>query len=47
MLVVGAILMAAAGLAFAFTRNFLLLIFAGTIGVISPSGNEVGTLPLD
>jgi MFS family permease len=42
MLVVGAILMAAAGLAFALTRNFLLLIFAGTIGVISPSGNEVG-----
>ena len=42
MLVVGAILMAAAGLAFAFTRNFLLLIIAGTIGVISPSGNEVG-----
>jgi MFS family permease len=42
MLVVGAILMAAAGLAFAFTRNYLLLIFAGTIGVISPSGNEVG-----
>jgi len=42
MLFVGAILMAAAGLAFAFTRNFLLLIFAGTIGVISPSGNEVG-----
>jgi len=42
MLVVGAILMAAAGLAFAVTRNFLLLIFAGTLGVISPSGNEVG-----
>src|SRR5437879_1374189 len=42
MLVVGAILMAAAGMAFAFTSNFLLLIFAGTIGVISPSGNEVG-----
>src|SRR5258708_17803495 len=42
MLVVGAILMAAAGLAFAFTRNYLLLIIAGTIGVISPSGNEVG-----
>jgi MFS family permease len=42
MLIVGAILMAAAGLAFAFTRNLLLLIFAGTIGVISPSGNEVG-----
>src|SRR5712672_1556752 len=42
MLVVGALLMAAAGLAFAFTHNFLLLIIAGTIGVISPSGNEVG-----
>ena len=41
-LVVGAILMAGAGLAFAFTRNFLLLVVAGTIGVISPSGNEVG-----
>jgi len=42
MLVAGAILMAAAGLVFAFTHNFLLLILAGTIGVISPSGNEVG-----
>src|SRR6266481_9518835 len=42
MLIIGAILMAAAGLAFAFTHNFLLLIIAGTIGVISPSGNEVG-----
>jgi MFS family permease len=42
MLLIGAILMAAAGLAFAFTHNFFLLIFAGTIGVISPSGNEVG-----
>src|ERR1700694_2818869 len=42
MLIVGAILMAAAGLAFACTKNLLLLIIAGTIGVISPSGNEVG-----
>ena len=42
MLIVGAMLMAAAGLAFAFTSNFWLLILAGTIGVISPSGNEVG-----
>jgi MFS family permease len=42
MLIVGAILMTTAGLAFAFTHNFLLLILAGTIGVISPSGNEVG-----
>jgi MFS family permease len=48
MLVVGAILMAAAGLAFAATRNFLLLTIAGTIGVISPSGNEVGPfLPIE
>jgi len=42
MLIVGAILMAAAGLVFACTKNLLLLIVAGTIGVISPSGNEVG-----
>jgi MFS family permease len=42
MLIVGAFLMAAAGLAFAFTSNLVLLIIAGTIGVISPSGNEVG-----
>jgi MFS family permease len=42
MLVVGAILMAAAGLAFASTRNLFFLILAGTIGVISPSGHEVG-----
>jgi len=48
MLIVGAILMAAAGLAFACTSNFLLLILAGTIGVISPSGNEVGPfLPIE
>jgi MFS family permease len=48
MLVVGAILMAAAGLAFACTRNFLFLVIAGTIGVISPSGNEVGPfLPIE
>jgi MFS family permease len=42
MLIVGAILMAAAGIAFAWTNNLVLLIIAGTIGVISPSGNEVG-----
>jgi len=48
MLIVGAILMAAAGLAFAFTSNLLFLIIAGTIGVISPSGNEVGPfLPIE
>jgi MFS family permease len=42
MLIIGAILMAAAGLTFACTSNLLFLIVAGTIGVISPSGNEVG-----
>src|SRR4030095_13511067 len=42
MLLVGAALMTIAGLVFAFTRNWWLLLIAGTIGVISPSGNEVG-----
>jgi len=42
MLIIGALLMAAAGCAFAWTNNFLFLVIAGTIGVISPSGNEVG-----
>jgi MFS family permease len=42
MLIIGAVLMAAAGLAFASTHNLFFLIIAGTIGVISPSGNEVG-----
>src|SRR5499427_8801993 len=42
MLIVGAILMLAAGIAFASTRKLLFLIIAGTIGVISPSGHEVG-----
>ena len=40
MLIVGAILMACAGIAFASTKNLLFLIIAGTIGVISPSGHE-------
>src|SRR3954467_639911 len=48
MLVIGAMLMAAAGLAFAFTRHMWLLVVAGTIGVISPSGQEVGPfLPIE
>ncbi len=42
MLIVGAGLMLFAGLLFAVTRNVALLIAAATIGVISPSGNEVG-----
>jgi MFS family permease len=48
MLIIGAILMAAAGVAFASTSNFVFLVLAGTIGVISPSGNEVGPfLPIE
>jgi MFS family permease len=31
-----------AGIVFALTDNFLMLLLAATIGVISPSGNEVG-----
>jgi MFS family permease len=42
MLIVGAGLMAGAGVAFALTRHLWLLILAGIVGVISPSGQEVG-----
>jgi MFS family permease len=42
MLLAGAGLMIFAGALFAVTRNFYLLLLAATIGVISPSGNEVG-----
>ncbi len=47
-LVIGAILMMAAGVAFILTSNPLLLIIAAIIGVISPSGNEIGPfLPVE
>ena len=47
-LIAGALLMAAAGAVFASTRMFALLLIAGTLGVISPSGNEVGPfLPIE
>jgi MFS family permease len=42
MLFVGALLMVFAGVVFALTSNFWLLLLAATVGVISPSGNEVG-----
>jgi len=42
MLIVGALLMVFAGILFAITGNFILLLIAATIGVISPSGYEVG-----
>ena len=41
-LLLGALLMAGAGLAFILTRNLTLLIIAAIVGVISPSGNEIG-----
>jgi MFS family permease len=41
-LIVGAALMVVAGIAFAYTNWVPLLILAGAIGVISPTGNEVG-----
>ncbi len=42
MLVVGALLMVLAGIVFIYTNNTLLLISAAIVGVISPSGNEIG-----
>lgn len=42
MLRLGAVLMALAGVVFAWTGNFALLTIAAVVGVISPGGNEVG-----
>jgi predicted MFS family arabinose efflux permease len=42
MLIVGAVLMLVAGVFFAITNNFTLLLIAAIIGVIAPNGNEVG-----
>ena len=42
MLLVGAVLMLFAGIVFALTGNIVLLAVAAIIGVISPSGNEIG-----
>ena len=41
-LVAGSLLMVGAGIVFAFTSWLPLLVLAGTIGVLSPTGNEVG-----
>src|SRR5438477_8370485 len=47
-LVAGAGLMLAAAVVFAGSGNFWLLLLAATVGVISPSGNEVGPfLPVE
>ena len=42
MLIVGAGLMMLAGIVFLITRNSLVLTVAAIVGVISPSGNEIG-----
>lgn len=42
MLIAGSVLMVFAGVLFAITHDFVVLLIAATIGVISPSGNEVG-----
>jgi MFS family permease len=42
MLIFGAGLMAISGLIFAFTGNYIILIATAIIGVLSPSGNEIG-----
>ncbi len=48
MLVAGALLMVLGGAAFALTGNLWLLLVAATIGVISPSGGEIGPfLPIE
>lgn len=42
MLILGALLIAGAGIVFALTDQFLFLLAAATIGVVSPSDKEVG-----
>lgn len=41
-LLIGAALMIGAGITFALTDNFFILVLAAIIGVVSPSGNEIG-----
>ena len=41
-LIIGALLMAGAGIVFLLTNNMIILMAAAIIGVISPSGNEIG-----
>ncbi|OQW91237.1 MAG: MFS transporter, partial [Beggiatoa sp. IS2] len=42
MLILGSLLMVLAGILFVLTHHFALLLIAAIIGVISPSGNEIG-----
>jgi len=41
-LIAGAVLMAMAGVVFASTHRWWLLLLAGIVGIVSPSGHEVG-----
>lgn len=41
-LLLGAVLMTASGIVFAVTSNYYVLLIAAIVGVISPSGNEIG-----
>ncbi|HMV30442.1 MAG TPA: MFS transporter, partial [Anaerolineales bacterium] len=41
-LIIGALLMLGAGVVFLMTNNIIVLMIAAIIGVISPSGNEIG-----
>ncbi|KAK8215249.1 hypothetical protein M8818_002261 [Zalaria obscura] len=41
-LLLGSLLMTASGTIFAITSNYWILLFAAVVGVISPSGNEIG-----
>lgn len=42
MLIFGSVLMASAGAVFVFTKNPIILTIAAIVGIISPSGNEIG-----
>ena len=47
-LIVGALLLTGAGLVFAWNTAFVVLLVTATLGVLSPSGNEVGPfLPIE
>src|SRR5215207_8222168 len=41
-LLLGALLMAGAGIVFVTTQNYILLVFAAILGVISPADKDIG-----
>ncbi|EGU11298.1 putative MFS transporter [Rhodotorula toruloides ATCC 204091] len=42
MLALGSLLMCASGVAFALSRNYIVLLVSAIVGIVSPSGNETG-----